>query len=185
MLGDSILIVCISIFTALLGEGLTWLLVYRSEKYKKLKAEVERQFKRLEKKKDQLNEAVDKSNKRKIERQEEKLKSNNRDLSMVKMKSMFAIGLTFTALLSMFNSIFDGRIVAKLPFTPISWLQGISHRNLASEDFTDCSFIFLYILCTMSIRQNIQKALGFAPSRAMNRQGNTGFFMQPQHGRAF
>ena len=34
------------------------------------------------------------------------------------MKSMFAIGFCFTALMGMFNSIFDGRVVAKLPFTP-------------------------------------------------------------------
>ena len=45
---------------------------------------------------------------------------------MVKMKSMFAIGFAFTSLLSMFNSIFDGRVVAKLPFTPITWLQVLS-----------------------------------------------------------
>ena len=51
-----------------------------------------------------------------------------RDLMMVKMKSMFAIGFVFTSLLSMFNSIFDGKVVAHLPFTPISWVQGISHR---------------------------------------------------------
>lgn len=48
---------------------------------------------------------------------------------------------------------FDGRVVAKLPFVPLSYIQGLSHRNLLGEDFTDCSFIFLYILCTMSIRQ--------------------------------
>ena len=48
---------------------------------------------------------------------------------------------------------FDGRVVAKLPFVPISLLQNLSHRNLLGDDFTDCSFIFLYILCTMSIRQ--------------------------------
>ena len=48
---------------------------------------------------------------------------------------------------------FDGRVVAKLPFVPHSWLQGLSHRNLMGTDFTDCSFIFLYILCTMSVRQ--------------------------------
>lgn len=36
---------------------------------------------------------------------------------------------------------------------PLSYIQGLSHRNLLGEDFTDCSFIFLYILCTMSIRQ--------------------------------
>ena len=79
----------------------------------------------------------------------------------------------------MFNTIFDGRVVAKLPFTPIYWIQvfwekyllimelfmdflfpcfnyfackGLSHRNLLGDDMTDCSFIFLYILCTMSIR---------------------------------
>lgn len=48
---------------------------------------------------------------------------------------------------------FDGRVVAKLPFIPLSYIQGVSHRNLLGEDYTDCSFIFLYILCTMSIRQ--------------------------------
>jgi len=181
MIADSLLIVFISICTALLGEGLTYLLVYKSDKYKKLKSEIERQSKKLEKKKDQLNEAIDRSNKKKIEKQEERLKVSNRDLSMFKMKSMFAIGLAFTALLSTFNSIFDGRVVAKLPFSPITWIQGISHRNLPGEDYTDCSFIFLYILCTMTIRQNVQKVLGFAPSRAMNKQSQMGggFFTPP------
>jgi uncharacterized membrane protein (DUF106 family) len=42
---------------------------------------------------------------KKLEREEEKLKSHNRELSLVKMKSMIAIGVTFTALLSMFNSM--------------------------------------------------------------------------------
>ncbi|VDM52612.1 unnamed protein product [Angiostrongylus costaricensis] len=113
-----------------LGEGLTYVLVYRSEQYKRLKSEMERKTKRLEKKKQEVGDAA-----------------TNRDMSMFKMKSMFAIGLAFTALLSTFNSIFDGRVVARLPFVPIGFLQGLSHRNL-----------------------NLQKALGFAPSRAMNRQ---------------
>lgn len=58
----------------------------------------------------------------------------------------------FTAV-SFFLFSFDGRVVAKLPFVPLSYIQGLSHRNLLGEDYTDCSFIFLYILCTMSIRQ--------------------------------
>ena len=48
---------------------------------------------------------------------------------------------------------FDGKVVAKLPFEPITLLRGISHRNLMGSDYTDCSFIFLYILCTMSVRE--------------------------------
>lgn len=50
-------------------------------------------------------------------------------------------------------SRFDGHVVAKLPFEPFSLIQGLSHRNLMGSDVTDCSFIFLYILCTMSIRE--------------------------------
>lgn len=166
MLYDSLLIILISISTALLGEGFTWFMVYRTEKYKRLKSEIEKLNKRLDKVKDTVGELSDKSMKRKLDREEDRLKEFNRDLSMAKMKSMFFVGFAFTALLGMFNSIFHGRVVAKLPFTPIGFIQGLSHRNLAGDDLTDCSFIFLYVLCTMSIRSNIQKLLGFAPSRA-------------------
>jgi calcium load-activated calcium channel len=81
MWADSILILVISVFTALLGEGLTWLLVYRTEKYQKLKVEIERQTKKLEKKKEAHGDAtLDRTQKRKMDREEERLKSTNRDL---------------------------------------------------------------------------------------------------------
>nr|CAD7407698.1 unnamed protein product [Timema cristinae] len=60
----------------------------------------------VEKRKEAHGDSLDKQHKKKIEREEEKLKNNNRDLSFVKMKSMFAIGFAFTALLSMFNSMY-------------------------------------------------------------------------------
>ncbi|KAK9305406.1 hypothetical protein QLX08_003539 [Tetragonisca angustula] len=143
MWADTILIVFISICTALLGEGLTWLMVYRTEKYQKLKAEVEKQSKKLEKRKEAHGDSLDKQQKKKIEREEE-------------------------------------RVVARLPFVPLGWIQGLSHRNLPGDDYTECSFIFLYILCTMSIRQNIQKMLGFAPSRTASKQSGSIFGPPPQ-----
>jgi len=105
MWADTLLIVGISVFTALLGEGVTWLLVYKTEKYIRLKSEIERQSKKLEKIKDTYSDTLDKQHRKKIDREEEKLKNNNRDLSLVKMKSMLAIGFAFTALLGMFNSM--------------------------------------------------------------------------------
>ncbi len=48
MLGDTLLIIFISTFTVLLSEGLSWILIYRTEKYKKLQAEVEKQSKKCE-----------------------------------------------------------------------------------------------------------------------------------------
>jgi hypothetical protein len=46
---DALFIVGISLFTAFLGEGVTYLLVYRTEQYKKLKLEVEKFTKKIEK----------------------------------------------------------------------------------------------------------------------------------------
>lgn len=57
-----------------------------------------------------------KNQKKKLERDEEKLKNDNRDLSLVKMKSMFATGFAFTALLSMFNSMY-------VPLSPDSYFM--------------------------------------------------------------
>jgi len=178
MLSDSLLIIFISCFTALLSEGLSYALIYRTEKFKNLKSEVEKQSKKLEKQKESLPDITDKNSKKKLERQEERLKTNNRELSLVKMKSMMAISFAFMFLLNIFSTIFEGKVVAKLPFEPISWVRGLSHRNLNGEDYTDCSFIFLYILCTMSVRQNLQKILGVEPSRAASKMGN-GFFAPP------
>jgi exonuclease VII large subunit len=59
----------------------------------------------VEKIKETHGESLDRQVKKKIERDEEKLKNNNRDLSLVKMKSILATGFAFTALLSMFNSM--------------------------------------------------------------------------------
>jgi len=69
MWADTLLILFISICTALLGEGVTWVLVYRTEKYQKLKSEIEKQSKKLEKKKEAHGEAanLDRSKKRKLE----------------------------------------------------------------------------------------------------------------------
>ena len=96
------MIVGISVFTALLGEGFTWLLVYRTEKYTRLKQDLEKQAKqycicvdfdnlfihsffdtlqtrRLERKKEAVGDsALDRTQKRKLERDEERLKSTNR-----------------------------------------------------------------------------------------------------------
>lgn len=59
----------------------------------------------MEKQKETIPDVSDKNHKKKLERQEEKLKVNNRELSMVKMKSMMTISFAFMALLSMFNSM--------------------------------------------------------------------------------
>lgn len=52
-----------------------------------------------------MGEAKSVTGKKKLDKQEEQLRTNSRDLNMVKMKSMLVIGFTFTALLGMFNTM--------------------------------------------------------------------------------
>ena len=175
MIGYSLIILVIAFATACLSELTLYLLVYRTEHYQKLKLSLERQAKKLEKKKESATwtSKPGLNQKKKLEKSEEKLQGDNREINMIKTKSMVILGFTFTALLGMFNQIFDAVVVAKLPFEPIPFLQGLTHRNLMGNDMRDCSFIFLYILCTMAIRENLQKLTGFAPSRAVGRLGGS------------
>lgn len=50
MYSDCLLIIFIATCTAVIGEALTYVLVYRSEHYKRLKNEMERKTKKLERK---------------------------------------------------------------------------------------------------------------------------------------
>ncbi|CAH8632643.1 unnamed protein product [Dicrocoelium dendriticum] len=115
MLQDTIAIILISYFTAFLGEGLTWLFVYRTERYQKLKSEVDKQSKRLEKQRDVTDITIDRTAKKRLEKQEERLKNISREFSMVKMKSMFAVGIIFTSLFSVFSNMHSSNAERYVP----------------------------------------------------------------------
>ena len=63
------------------------------------------------------------------------------------------------------SNYWSGRVSARLPFVPFSLVSMTSHRAVEGEDMQDCSFLFLFILCNMSLRVIIQKALGTTPPR--------------------
>ncbi len=46
MISDSILIIFISLFTAMLSEGLSYIMIYRTENFKRLQSEVDKQSKK-------------------------------------------------------------------------------------------------------------------------------------------
>ena len=61
------------------------------------------------------------------------------------------------SLLGFLNSHFSGRVIARLPFEPFPLVRSLSHRGLDGNDWTECSMVFLYILCGISFRGNLQK----------------------------
>ena len=165
---DTIKIIVLAIFTNLFAEFLTWMFIYRTKKYKERKKQMDILSKKLEINKESIK-AKSKQLDKKIKQQENELKYMGYEMMKIKFISMIIIGLFTFFFISLFNGLFQGIVVAKIPFVPFKLLRGLSHRGILSNDFTDCSFIFLYVLCNISFRPIIQKMLGFAPSRTNNK----------------
>lgn len=84
------------------------------------------------------------------------------------MKSMFIIAVFMIAFMTTLSSTYHGVVVAKLPFTPLGFMQNITHRNLPGNDATDCSMTFLYLLVSIIVRTNLQKLFNFTPKSSFN-----------------
>lgn len=171
--GDGLLILGISFASAWICEGISWLLIYRTSSYKSLRSTIDRTTKKLESMKSSSPAvaATKKSKAKKMDRFETSLKESSRDLSFSKFKSGGVVAVVLVVVFGLLNSLFEGKVVAKLPFTPLTLIQKMSHRGLSGDDPTDCSMVFLYFLCSVSIRSNLQKFLGFAPPRGAPSQG--------------
>lgn len=163
---DGVSVVGISLCTAIVCEAISWILIYRTNSYKNLRSSIDRAAKKLETMKTESNKiSLKKSKTKKIDRIETTLKESSRDLSLFKFKSGGVVALVLFVVFGLLNSLFEGKVVAKLPFQPFGLVMKMSHRGLQGNDPTDCSMAFLYFLCSISIRTNLQKLLGFSPPR--------------------
>ncbi|CAK9177236.1 unnamed protein product, partial [Ilex paraguariensis] len=172
---DSLTVVGISVCTAIVCEAISWVLIYRTTSYKSLKSTIDKASKKLETMKTEPTSKTS-SKKKKIDRVETSLKESSRDLSMFKFKSGAVVALVLFIVFGFLNNLFEGKAVAKLPFVPLRIVQKMSHRGLQGDDMTDCSMAFLYFLCSISIRTNLQKFLGFSPPRGA---AGAGLFPMP------
>ena len=81
-------------------------------------------------------------------------------MTALKFKSTLLIGLFVVVTLSSLSNYFEGIPVARLPFTPFSLLQNLTHRGLGGDDYSECSYIVIYMMASYLFRTNIQKAFG-------------------------
>ena len=87
----------------------------------------------------------------------------SRDLAVLRMRQQLVTAVLHVLAFAWFATHYDGRPLARLPFVPFEFVQKLSRRGLTTANPSDCSIYFLYSLCMMSLKPNLQKALGFAP----------------------
>ena len=60
------------------------------------------------------------------------------------------------------------RVLARLPYQPTAYVTRVTHRGLEGKggDNRDVSVLFIYILCSLCVRGNVQKFFGNGPPKA-------------------
>lgn len=151
---DVLVVVATSFGSMLLSEGLSWIFVYRSEAYQAATARVRQLGRKYElaKRQDPLG--------KKVVKYREQLKAIGAQTGGSNWKSMLFLGLLHWLTFSTLSRRYEGVVVARLPFVvQFGLLQGFSHRGLLGSDFSEGSFLFLFIMCTF-LRHFVQRALG-------------------------
>ena len=101
-----------------------------------------------------------KSHEKKISMVEGQLKSLSKQMTFESFKSHAVVGVLMIVVINMIGSHFSGNVVVMLPFEPISLIRGITHRNIAGEDFYQGAYMLPYILMSFIWRSNLKKILG-------------------------
>jgi uncharacterized membrane protein (DUF106 family) len=140
-------------------------MIYSTPKYQKLKKQIEKKSKEMEKLESSSSANIKKTQ-RKQKNVEDELKLYARDMSMLRFKSMIFVSLTMISLLAIMNASYDGIPVALLPFTPFGFIEKLSHRNIPGDNLRECSAVFFYVICSFGIKNNIQKLCGFTPPQS-------------------
>ncbi|KAJ1978258.1 hypothetical protein H4R34_003274 [Dimargaris verticillata] len=159
MISTALQVFLYALANAVLSELIGYHFVYKRDDYQSIKAGLERTTKRLAA--EEANE-TNRSNQRKRQRRIDELKKQvqvyNGKASGKSMRlSLVTAALQIATFYYMSNYAFPNITVAKLPFTPFGFVQGLSHRGLDSDDYTDCSAAFLFLMASLFIRAFVQR----------------------------
>lgn len=107
-----------------------------------------------------------KAHEKAIERIEDDLQSTSQRMDAQKFKTTLLSAVFFFFLYRLVAAYWSGHVVARLPFIPIKMAEGLSKRGLKEPDQYDCAFGLIYTLCTIGIKANIPKLLGFVTPKS-------------------
>ena len=145
-------------------------------RFQKMNSKLEENVKNFNKKKKKLADqpGAGNDNDENLKKEEESLKKDQKELSELKQKATMQVSFINIASMMAMNKFFSGKIVAILPFQPMLFFKALAHRGIEGEDFTECSYMLIYILCNMSFKGIVQKFLGYGSSRAVEELAKPG-----------
>ncbi|KAJ1680053.1 hypothetical protein EV182_000783 [Spiromyces aspiralis] len=144
-----------------ISEAVLYHFVYSTDKYKTLKDRVKRKEEELKQRQQVVGGNPTKRQQR-IKVIEDQLNQARREAQALQFKSSLFAACVQMLMIYIISQIYTGIPVARLPFTPISFFQGITHRGLEGTDYTECSAVFLFIMTSLMTRSLLDKALNLS-----------------------
>merc|ERR1712226_332119 len=157
------LVILASLGTIGLSEFLSWLWLYRSESYRKLKDAFDTCEKLVEKTEEKSQAGALKGGKNKnskLQKLKTRKERTHQMLMAVQMKSTVALALVMITVGGTVRPWFAGKVVARLPFEAPGFARSLSHLNLLGSDYHDCSSELVFLLCSFAMRPALQRILG-------------------------
>src|SRR5690606_32045812 len=140
------------LLVSVVGEAVSWRLLYRTSRYQTNVANVERLYARIERMRaaaEQMPVAAAVRERKKIDALEVTLRGSHRELLTSKLRTQLLVSLLFMGSLWFWSSRWSGVVAARLPFEPIFFIRPLSRRGLDGDDLHDASFVFIYVLASM------------------------------------
>ncbi|PNH12427.1 Transmembrane and coiled-coil domains protein 1 [Tetrabaena socialis] len=154
-------IVLLSVMVIVLIEILTLLAVSNSPSYKRLVGDIDRTYKELKKLSAAggatASNAAHKKKERTLEMQ---LTFLSRDFYYHRMKQFVIMGASLACMLYVLRSRYMGKSVGQLPFVSMFPFSKLTQQWLVNPTPTDCSFMFLYVVCNVGVKPNVSKLMG-------------------------
>ncbi|KAJ2161677.1 Calcium load-activated calcium channel [Coemansia sp. RSA 552] len=159
-MSDLVVVLLLSLLSSGVSEALSYVLVYRTDDFQRLKAKVIQSEIKLEQEKQATSSGKGKQRQRRIESIEAQLSAARSKAGSMQMRNMLVVGLVQVAAIYLVNARFSGRVVGVLPFEPVSMFRGLTHRGLAEDAPTNaCSATFIFVLGGLMFRALADRTL--------------------------
>ncbi|XP_955130.1 uncharacterized protein TA04580 [Theileria annulata] len=161
---DTVLILLFGVISGVLNEVISWLFIYRKEKFKKSFNELCDAFELYMLSKGyNVVVARSKTMSHGGESPSKVLMEKSKNIKGNLTFSTFITGLLLMGLMPAVMSVFEYSVVAKLPFTPLPPLSMFTHSKLLGNDITDCTATAVYTVISILARQYTKALLGYFP----------------------
>jgi len=138
-ISKALMIVLITVGTTLLTEAVCWVLVYSDPGFAKLTTDVEKANKELRRAKERVeNDEGDdakrlKESEKRVAEGEKGVARLNARLTGMRWKTNIIMPFIMIAVFGILGEWYEGSIIAKLPFQPVGFIQGMT-RRVAQRD---------------------------------------------------